>query len=115
MQSSDPDRKYSQLIIGIYLVLASILALAPWWRNHRFLRDFYDYGLVMAGVGRIATGERPYVDFLTPIQTGTFLFNVWAEKLGDGTYQAMTQGAALLIILSVFVLAGILYRRFPLA
>jgi len=70
--------------------------------------------IALAGVGRIATGERPYVDFVTPIQTGTFLFNVWAEKLGDGTYQAMTQGAALLIILSVFVLAGILSRRFPL-
>ncbi len=93
------------------IAFVTILALAPWWRNHTYLRDFYDYGLVMAGVGRIGAGERPYVDFLTPIQTGTFLFNGWAEKLAGGTYQAMTWGAALLVVLSLPLLAGVLSRR----
>ena len=85
--------------------------LIPWVRNHGYLRDFYDYGLVMAGVARMDAGQSPYVDFVTPIQTGLFLFNGWAEKLGDGTYQAMTHGAAGLTVLSTLLLAALLARR----
>lgn len=95
------------------IVLLTGAALLPWGRNHAYLRDFYDYGLVMSGVGRIAAGERPYVDFVTPIQTGTFLFNGWAERAGGGTYQAMTLGAAGLIVLSVVGLAAMFARRWP--
>ncbi|HKB58145.1 MAG TPA: hypothetical protein VKC51_11205, partial [Lacunisphaera sp.] len=95
------------------MVLVALITLAPWWRNHHYLRDFYDYGLVMSGVGRIEAGERPFVDFVTPIQSGTFLFNGWAEKLGDGTYQAMTWGAAALVVLGMTVLAGIFLRCWP--
>ncbi|WP_069962156.1 hypothetical protein [Lacunisphaera limnophila] len=90
---------------------AALVLLGPWWKHHGYLRDFYDYGLVMAGVGRIDAGERPYVDFVTPIQTGLFLFNGWAEQLGDGTYQAMTRGAAVLTVLAVVGVLGIYARR----
>ena len=41
------------------VMLAGGLVLLPWWRHHSYIRDFYDYGLVIAGVGRIAGGERP--------------------------------------------------------
>jgi hypothetical protein len=94
------------------LALVTLVTLAPWWRQHGSLRDFFDYGLVMSGVGRIAAGERPYVDFTTPIQTGTFIFNGWAEG-GSGRFQAMTRGAAALVILSMAVLALGYARRWP--
>lgn len=96
---------------SLLLMLGLVLLLAPWWRNHGYLRDFYDYGLVMAGVGRIDAGERPYQDFVTPIQTGIFLANGWAEQLGDGTYQAMTRGAAVLTAFGLALLTLLLSRR----
>ena len=34
------------------------LALLPWWRNHDYLRDLYDYGGFMAVNARMAAGER---------------------------------------------------------
>lgn len=88
------------------------LVLIPWLRNHAYLRDFYDYGMVISGTARIAAGEQPYVDFATPIQTGVFLFNGWAETLGDGTFQAMTHGAAALIVITMVLFTGLLARRF---
>jgi hypothetical protein len=94
-------------------VATVLLCLLPWWKQRGYLRDFYDYGLVMAGVGRISAGERPYVDFTTPIQSGIFLLNGWAERLFGGTYQAMTVGGALLIVASFAALAGMLARRWP--
>ncbi len=102
-----------RLALAAGLVFAALAALLPWWRNHGYLRDFYDYGLVMSGVGRIAVGERPYADFVTPIQTGTFLFNGWAESAGGGTYQAMTWGAAVLILLGAVGLGLMFARRWP--
>lgn len=102
-----------RLALAAGLAFAALAALLPWWRNHGYLRDFYDYGLVMSGVGRIAAGERPYADFVTPIQTGTFLFNGWAERAGGGTYQAMTWGAAGLILLGTVGLGLMFARRWP--
>lgn len=103
----------SRFLPALLLAVGMLLALLPWWRNHGYLRDFYDYGLVMSGVGRIAGGERPYVDFVTPIQTGTFLFNGWAEKAGDGTFQGMTFGAAMLIMLATIGLMLLFAQRWP--
>lgn len=113
MQAEPADRP--RLAWTGWVVAAAFMPvlLAPWWRHHAFLRDFYDYGLVMAGVGRIETGERPYVDFVTPIQSGIFLFNGWAERLGGSTYQAMTQGAALLTMVTLALLYGLFVRRWP--
>ncbi len=96
---------------GGLLVVAG-LALLPWWRNHTYLRDFYDYGLVMAGNARIEAGEKPYVDFVTPIQTAMFVLNRGAERLGGNTFVGMTRGAAVFIVVGVFLLAGLLARRF---
>jgi hypothetical protein len=93
--------------------LLALVLLAPWWRNHHYLRDFFDYGLVMSGVGRIGAGERPYVNFVTPIQTGLFIFNGWFERMGGGDFQAMTLGAAGLILLMLPVLFVLLVPRVP--
>lgn len=100
------------LLFGGTVALAALL---PWWRNHAYLRDFYDYGLVIAGVGRIDAGEHPYVDFLTPIQTGLFLLNGWAQHLGDGTFQAMTWGVPWLALAAVGLLTLIYACRWSAA
>lgn len=76
------------------------------------LNDFYDYGLVMAGVGRIEAGERPYRDFVTPIQTGVFLANGLAESAFGRTYRGMTAGAAVAALASLGILTALLARRF---
>jgi len=90
-----------------------VVVLLPWWRHHAYIRDLYDYGLVIAGVGRLEAGERPYVDFVTPIQSALFLLNWAAERLGGGTFQGMVRGAA---VFSVLVTAGLAWaysRRWP--
>ena len=80
---------------GAIVVLA--LLLMPWWRNYGWLRDFYDYGHVIAGVGRIEAGERPYVDFLTPIQTLQYYVCVLAEKVWGARYLSLAYAAAVFI------------------
>ncbi len=77
--------------------VAVLTAALPWWRNHGIIRDFMDYGLVMAGAGRIGDGEAPYVDFVTPIQAGFLYLNRGIEILGGGTFIGMTYGGLLLI------------------
>ena len=90
-----------------------VIALLPWWRNHGYLRDFYDYGLAISGVGLIEQGQRPYLDFATPIQAGFFGLSWLAEKSGGGTYLALTRGAAALIVAMAAGLSIILARRWP--
>jgi len=90
------------------------MAMAPWWRNHGYLRSFFDYGVVMGGIGRIETGQRPYVDFVTPIQTGWYVLNGLAEKAGGGTFRAMTLSGAACTLVSFVILLGMLSRRWPL-
>ncbi|RXK55282.1 hypothetical protein ESB00_05125 [Oleiharenicola lentus] len=94
--------------------LFAVLALAPWWRNHTHLRSFFDYGLAMAGAGRIEAGQKPYVDFITPAQAGWYFLNWASEKVGGGTFQAMTLGGAASILISYAVLLGMLARRWSL-
>ncbi len=100
---------------GRWIWLTAALAVAsllPWMRNHGFLDDLYDYGLVMSGVGRIAEGERPYRDFVTPIQTGVFLVNGAAETVFGSTYRGMTRGALVLTALSFLAMVAVLARGF---
>jgi len=79
--------------------LAAIVSAGlPWWRNHDVIRDFMDYGLVMAGSGRVGDGEAPYVDFITPIQAGFLYLNRGIEVIGGGTFIGMTYGGLALII-----------------
>ena len=94
-------------------LVAAIVALLPWWRNHTFLRDFYDYGLVIAGNARILAGERPYTDFSTPIQSGMFLLDLAAERLFGGTFVGMTWGVALAIAAAAAGFTVLLARRWP--
>lgn len=77
-----------------------LIALLPWWRNHGYLRDLYDYGLVIAANGHLNLGERPYVDFTTPIQAGFLGLSWMFERLGGGTYGGLTLGGAALIDIS---------------
>jgi hypothetical protein len=102
-----------RLLLFAGLVVATLLALAPWWRHRGFLRDLYDYGLVLAANGRLAVGEKPYVDFTTPIQSGFLGLGWLAETLGGGTFGGMTWGAAALIAATVIALALVLRRRWP--
>lgn len=90
-----------------------VLALLPWWHNHGYLRDFYDYGLVMSANGRIPAGERPYVDFVSPIQSATLLANLGAEKIFGGTFVGMTWGLAGFIGLCGVGFTALLARRWP--
>jgi hypothetical protein len=105
-------RRHTLLVCCLLPVMLAVLLL-PWWRNHGHLRDLYDYGLVLAANGHLDRGERPYVDFTTPIQAG-FLGLNWAfERQGGGTYAALTRGAAALIVLAGLGLTLMLARRLP--
>ena len=93
--------------------MGCVITLLPWWRNHDHLRDFYDYGLVIAAVGRIDQGQLPYVDFTTPIQAGYFGLSWLVEKVGGGTYLGLTRGGAALIAIMTVGLGLLLGRRWP--
>lgn len=103
-------RTIGSLVIGMAALIA---ALAPWWRNRHFLRDFLDYGLMMTASGRIHQGERPFVDFITPLQTATYWINAAAETAFGGTFQAMTLGNGVFIAGCLGLLTWLLNRRLP--
>jgi hypothetical protein len=107
-----PRRRLSPFF-WLLLAVAVVVALLPWWRNHAYLRDLYDYGVVLKANARIAAGERPYVDFKSPMQAGFLGLNSLVERLGGGTYGGLTRGAAALIALSTVGLALLLARRWP--
>ncbi|MBI2517731.1 MAG: hypothetical protein HYV95_12575 [Opitutae bacterium] len=109
---TNESRRFSLLPWG-GLAIVLVLALLPWWRNHHYLRDLYDYGLVIAANGHLDRGQRPYVDFTTPIQAGFLGMNWAVEQAGGGTYAALTHGAAGLILASGLVLPLMLARRWP--
>ncbi len=66
---TDHPRRFHP-VLWLLLVAAVGVALLPWWRNHSYLRDLYDYGVVLEANGRLALGERPYVNFKSPMQAG---------------------------------------------
>ena len=101
-------------LFWLLTAVSALIALLPWWRNHNYLRDFYDYGLFINVNARLLAGQHPYLDFSTPAQTAAFLLNFAAEKLGGGTYLGLTYGAAALILAGVIGLAAILVRRWPM-
>lgn len=109
-----PGKKTVAWPAWLTVVLLAALMLAPWVRNRDHVRSFYDYGAIMGGVGRLIDGQKPYVDFVTPMQAGVFLINAWAEKIGGGTFQGMTWGAAISGLLALAALFGVLARRWPL-
>lgn len=74
------------------------------------LVDFYDYGLVMAAAGRMQSGEHPYVDFVTPIQTLHFLQATWAEAVFGPRYLSLTYANALFMLAAFAGGLGLLWR-----
>ncbi|HWA26781.1 MAG TPA: hypothetical protein VG734_14075 [Lacunisphaera sp.] len=108
--TDSPRRPFSAVW---WIVPVGLLALLPWLRNHAWIRDFYDYGLVISGLGLLEHGQRPYVDFATPIQAGFFGLSWLVEKAGGTTYLALARGAAGLIILMGGGFVALLARRWP--
>lgn len=111
MHQRSPERFTSRWQSWALFLLLTAVALLPWWRNRGYLRSFFDYGVVMGGIGRMDAGQRPYVDFITPIQTGWYHLNGLAEKLGGGTYQGMTWAGAVSTMLAAAVLFWMLAWR----
>jgi hypothetical protein len=103
----------STILLFCATAISALLALAPWFRNRQYLRDLYDYGLVLAANGHMERGEYPYVDFTTPIQAGFLGLNWMVERGTGGTYGGLTLGAAGLIVLSAVLLTLMLSRRWP--
>ena len=108
-----PNRSAVPQLTGFWIGLAIAATLLPWWRNHAWLRDLYDYGLFINANARLAEGQTPFVGFSTPIQTLTLLLNYAAECGFGGTYVGMTYGAAGLILAAVLALGTILMQRWP--
>ncbi len=113
MPASEPaarSRFLRGLLAALGLAAGAALVLLPWWRNHAYLRDFYDYGLVIAGSYRMSLGEMPYVDFITPIQTLHFLQARWAEQGFGPHYLSLTYANALLIAAAFAGFVAVLRR-----
>jgi hypothetical protein len=108
--SSSPGHR----LAGWWLLPVMIVAgLLPWIKNRGLINDFYDYGVTMTAVGRIAEGERPYRDFVSPLQSGGFLLNGLSEAVFGSTYRGMTAGAGVLISGATLLLAWLWSRRIP--
>ncbi len=95
------------------IIVATVIALLPWWRNRSYQRDLYDYGVTAAAVGRLEAGEKPYTDFGTPLQSAQLLANWAVERAAGATFRGLTWGGAVQTVLSLLLLAGILTRRWP--
>ena len=107
------SRRLSVLAWSLAIIAVAVVAWLPWWRNHGYLRDLYDYGLVLAANGHLNLGERPYVDFTTPIQAGFLGLSWLIERAGGGTYGGLTLGGAGLIVAAAVTLPLLLARRWP--
>lgn len=103
-----PKPRPTAVVFGL---IALVTAILPWWRNRDFLRDFLDYGLVMASNSRIQAGESPYIDFLTPIQAGFLYLSRLFEKTLGGNYLGLTNGNLLLIVGSGIIFWSMLRTR----
>lgn len=109
-QATGLPSAWHRFFFAFALLVTTGLLLLPWWRNHAILHDFYDYGLVIAGAGRMELGEHPYVDFLTPIQTLHFRLAVLAESVFGPHYLSLTYANAVFIAGSFLVMVALLFR-----
>jgi hypothetical protein len=109
-----PRPKLRVILLTLLVTIAGGSLTLPWIHHHDHLRDFMDYGLVMAGNARLAAGERPYVDFTTPIQAGFLALNQTVERLTGGTYLGLTYGALASALGGFGLLVFISSRRWPI-
>jgi len=108
---SESASRSTKLWTAVGWLVTAALALAPWWKNHEYIRDFFDYGMMMVAAGRINAGQLLYVDIATPLQSTSYLLNAWAERWFGGDFIAMTWGNALFIPAAIALLAFTLHRR----
>lgn len=107
--------KASRPSLGVTLVAiaAATVALIPWMRNRGYINDLLDYGLVIVGNARVAAGERPWVDFTTPLQSGFYWLNHVIQRLFGDTFQAMTLANGVAIVAVLALTAFVLSKRLP--
>ncbi len=98
------------LVLGAVLLVATI---AIWWRNHDILRDLYDASSVIAGVGKLEAGLKPYADFRSTMQTATYWLNAGAEALFGSHYLGLVKGGLVLNLCGGLALAWLWRRSFP--
>lgn len=79
------------LLLGLSLILGAI-----WWHNRAYLRDLYDYSMIVAGVAKAEAGLRPYTDMRSPMQSAIYLLNSGVEAVLGGTFLRLTWGGLLL-------------------
>ena len=56
--------------VALGLVLLAMTSI--WLRNRDILSDLYDYSSVIVAAGKIESGLRPYVDFRSTMQSGSY-------------------------------------------
>ena len=90
-----------------------VMLLLPWWRNHRYVLDFFDWSVVVAGAGKLRAGLQPYVDFSTPLQSVTLRIDALAERVFGERWLALTYANAVFIALAFPALAAVWRRVLP--
>ena len=107
--------KPSPKLINTLWVLSAVgFVVAPWFRNRQYLRDLFDYGLMMVAAGRINSGQSSYVDFTTTTQLGSFLANAWSERIFGPTYQSLTLGNLIFTVAALLLLIFLFRRVFSM-
>lgn len=100
MSAATPDRRSpSPLLLASAFAAAVVVALLPWWRNHLLIADPYDWSAFVAAIGKWHAGLRPYVDYDTPLQSGSILVNYLAELLFGPRYLSLTYANVALILI----------------
>lgn len=102
-------------LINTLCVLCAVgFVVAPWFRNRQYLRDLFDYGLMIVAAGRINSGQSAYVDFTTTTQLGSFLANAWSERIFGPTYQSLTLGNLIFTVAALLLLIFLFRRVFSM-
>jgi hypothetical protein len=100
MPTAKPALQRPSIEVVGWGAVSIIVLLIPWLRNREYIRDFFDYGLMMTAAGRINGGDRPFVDFSTPLQSGSYWLNAAAEWLWGPTFQSLTLANGVFIVVA---------------
>lgn len=87
--------------------MALIGATVFWLRNRDILSDLYDYSSMIAAVGKVEAGLKPYADFRSTMQSACYVLPDLVEQVFGHNYLGLTWGGLLLSLggaLALFVL-----------